>query len=69
MQIFTFILPIPMPPFTPEQLVRLGKSLGYKALALTDHETDGGHVGNQARLAFNGITEEEFYTIKERRLG
>ena len=28
--------------FTPEQLVRLGKSLGYRALALTDHETDGG---------------------------
>ena len=28
--------------FTPEQLVLIGKSLGYKALALTDHETDGG---------------------------
>lgn len=28
--------------FTPEQLVLLGKSLGYRALALTDHETDGG---------------------------
>ena len=27
---------------TPEQLVYIGKSLGYKALALTDHETDGG---------------------------
>jgi len=28
--------------FTPEQLFLIGKSLGYKALALTDHETDGG---------------------------
>ena len=28
--------------FTPEQLVLIGKALGYKALALTDHETDGG---------------------------
>ncbi len=30
--------------FTPEQLVLLGKSLGYKAIALTDHETDGGYA-------------------------
>ena len=28
--------------FTPAQLVCLGKALGYRALALTDHETDGG---------------------------
>lgn len=28
--------------FTPKQLVLLGKSLGYKAIALTDHETDAG---------------------------
>ena len=28
--------------FTPEQLVLIGKSLGYGAIALTDHETDGG---------------------------
>ncbi len=28
--------------FTPRHLVYLGKALGYKALALTDHETDGG---------------------------
>lgn len=28
--------------FTPSQLVLIGKSLGYYALALTDHETDGG---------------------------
>ena len=29
--------------FTPKQLVLIGKALGYKALALTDHETDGGN--------------------------
>lgn len=28
--------------FTPEQLILIGKSLGYYALALTDHETDSG---------------------------
>ncbi len=28
--------------FTPAQLFMIGKSLGYHALALTDHETDGG---------------------------
>ena len=28
--------------FTPEQLVLIGKSLGYQALVLTDHETDAG---------------------------
>ena len=28
--------------FTPHQLALIGKSLGYSALALTDHETDGG---------------------------
>lgn len=28
--------------FTPEQLLLIGKSLGYGAIALTDHETDGG---------------------------
>ena len=28
--------------FTTGQLVKLGKALGYGALALTDHETDGG---------------------------
>lgn len=38
--------------FTPQQLVLIGKALGYKALALTDHETDGGtaefrHTANE----------------------
>ena len=28
--------------FTPYQLVLIGKSLGYRALALTDHWSDGG---------------------------
>ena len=28
--------------FTPHQLTLIGRSLGYGALALTDHETDGG---------------------------
>ena len=28
--------------FTPSQLVLIGKALGYRALALTDHDTDGG---------------------------
>lgn len=28
--------------FTPKQLVLIGKALGYRAMALTDHETDGG---------------------------
>lgn len=28
--------------FTPQQLVLIGKALGYRALALTDHDTDGG---------------------------
>ncbi len=28
--------------FTPEQLLLIGKSLGYRAMAVTDHETDGG---------------------------
>ena len=28
--------------FTPEQLVIIGKSMGHYAMALTDHETDGG---------------------------
>ena len=50
--------------FTPEQLVLIGKSLGYRALALTDHETDGGvaelmtHARKEGIDALAGI---EFY--------
>lgn len=29
--------------YTPQQLLLIGKSLGYRALALTDHDTDGGY--------------------------
>ena len=50
--------------FTPEQLVLIGKSLGYGALALTDHETDGGctefmRVAEQEGI--KSITGAEFY--------
>ena len=51
--------------FTPEQLILIGKSLGYRALALTDHETDGGvremmhHAEKQGEIeVLSGI---EFY--------
>ena len=50
--------------FTPEQLVLIGKSLGYRALALTDHETDGGvkrfmtAATSEGILTMSGI---EFY--------
>ena len=50
--------------FTPQQLVYLGKSLGYKALALTDHETDSGVREFQAEAATEGlqaIVGVEFY--------
>ena len=45
--------------FTPEQLVLIGKSLGYKALILTDHETDGGCKSFLRHAARNEI--ETFY--------
>ena len=50
--------------FTPKQLVRIGKALGYKALALTDHETDGGckrfmRACEQEGIRF--VTGAEFY--------
>lgn len=50
--------------FTPEQLVLIGKALGYRALALTDHETDGGvrqlmtAARNEGIQAISGV---EFY--------
>ena len=50
--------------FTPRQLVLIGKSLGYKALALTDHETDGGNAVFARACAREGldcITGVEFY--------
>ena len=55
--------------FTPEQLVLIGKSLGYKALILTDHETDGG-VRELMRFAraeggVDVIAGIEFYGMHE----
>ena len=50
--------------FTPEQLVLIGKSLGYKALALTDHDTDGGNklfAEACATEEIDCITGVEFY--------
>ncbi|MBR5295869.1 MAG: PHP domain-containing protein, partial [Clostridia bacterium] len=50
--------------FTPRQLVLIGKSLGYKALALTDHETDGGNKDFFDACRSEGIdcfTGAEFY--------
>jgi len=44
--------------FTPYQLVVIGKSLGYRALALTDHETDGG-----VKEFFKHTREEGLYSI------
>ena len=50
--------------FTPEQLLLIGKSLGYQAMALTDHETDSG-IREFASLAKNigveTISGVEFY--------
>lgn len=46
---------------TPRQLVRIGKSLGYRALALTDHDTDGGckefiyHARKEGLDAISGV--------------
>lgn len=51
--------------FTPEQLFLIGKSLGYKAMALTDHETDGGVDRLMKYAALQGgvdvISGIEFY--------
>ncbi len=50
--------------FTPKQLVCLGKALGYRALALTDHETDGGvkeFMEYARKEEINALTGIEFY--------
>ena len=50
--------------FSPRLLVRLGKALGYKALALTDHETDAGCEVFRKEAEKEGIetvTGAEFY--------
>lgn len=54
--------------FTPVQLIRIGKALGYHAMALTDHETDGGvkeflyHAGKEGIHAISGI---EFFGLDD----
>ena len=53
---------------TPRQLVRIGKSLGYRALALTDHETDGGckeFIYHARKEGLNAISGIEFYGYQE----
>ncbi len=55
---------------SPEQLVFIGKSLGYRALALTDHETDGGFAELSATCENEGIEAVrgvEFYGMFEGR--
>lgn len=50
--------------FTPQQLVLIGKALGYKALSLTDHQTDGGWWEFKRSAERNDITPvlgAEFY--------
>jgi DNA polymerase III alpha subunit len=50
--------------FTPEQLVLIGKSLGYYALALTDHETDGGvkkFMAYAKKEGLRSVSGVEFY--------
>lgn len=54
--------------FTPEQLVLIGKSLGYNAIALTDHETDGGCKRLMAAAKGAGMfsmTGIEFYGMED----
>lgn len=56
--------------FTPEQLVLIGKSLGYRALVLTDHETDGGvksfmdYARKEGIFSVSGV---EFYGMEDDR--
>lgn len=50
--------------FTPGQLVKIGKALGYGALALTDHETDGGckeFMRACEREGLRSVNGTEFY--------
>ena len=53
----------------PHQLVKIGKSFGYSALALTDHETDGGVIEFKWRAESEGGIDTvfgiEFYGMHE----
>lgn len=54
--------------FTPCQLLMIGKSLGYKALALTDHETDGGvreFMSLAKQMDMEAVTGVEFYGVED----
>jgi len=54
--------------FTPEQLVLIGKALGYRALALTDHETDGGvqeFMACAKREGVQTVSGAEFYGLED----
>lgn len=56
--------------FTPEMLVNAGKSLGYRALALTDHQTDSGveeMFAAGAREGLDIISGVEFYVREDGR--
>jgi len=49
---------------SPSQLVLIAKSLGYGAIALTDHETDGGNkelMRTAKREGLESVTGVEFY--------
>ena len=53
---------------SPMQLVRMGKALGYQALALTDHETDAGvkeFMYHAQRNGIQAITGAEFYARED----
>lgn len=52
--------------FTPNQLVKIGKALGYGALALTDHETDGGcreFMEYAQKEGIETVSGAEFYGV------
>ena len=54
--------------FTPEQLILIGKSLGYRAMALTDHDTDSGVPEFMAlgkREGIETISGAEFYGLED----
>lgn len=54
--------------FTLEQLVLIGKALGYGALALTDHETDCGSkdfIAYAENEGLDAITGAEFYGMED----
>lgn len=52
--------------FTTQQLVKIGKALGYGALVLTDHETDGGckeFIEYAQKEGLESVSGTEFYGL------